>query len=211
MNKVCRHCGAEFNQAGRGAPRSWCYDCLPAYAAEDGRRYHARASRLATFLRTGTHQACCGIRPEVTQERRIERADSVRPAECLYCDQPLATPSGYACPAHIDHHRGVMARAYRMSDRGRAIRNENKARRRMSTAERLRMVIRLLGQDGLDCKLCGEPLDTENPADITIDHKVPIVHGGAHHRSNFQLAHHTCNAEKSDALTWVFNDDGARL
>lgn len=49
----------------------------------------------------------------------------------------------------------------------------------------------LLQRDGEDCFFCGASL----AGDITIEHLVPISHGGPNHVSNFFLAHAPCNRE----------------
>lgn len=55
------------------------------------------------------------------------------------------------------------------------------------------------------CGICGHPVDfslkTPHPMSATIDHIVPIAKGG--HPSdidNLQLAHWTCNRQKSDKI-----------
>ena len=55
------------------------------------------------------------------------------------------------------------------------------------------------------CAICGRPIDKglkfPHPLSPTVDHVVPIVHGG--HPSameNLQLTHFTCNRAKSDKL-----------
>ena len=47
----------------------------------------------------------------------------------------------------------------------------------------------LLQRDGDKCFLCGFPLDD----DATIEHLVPLAHGGPNHLSNMALAHERCN------------------
>ena len=55
------------------------------------------------------------------------------------------------------------------------------------------------------CALCGQPVDMSlkypHPLSATVDHVIPIAKGG--HPSdieNLQLAHFTCNRQKSDKL-----------
>lgn len=55
------------------------------------------------------------------------------------------------------------------------------------------------------CAICGQPVDKElkypHPLSATVDHIVPVARGG--HPSameNLQLAHWTCNRQKSDKL-----------
>lgn len=50
-------------------------------------------------------------------------------------------------------------------------------------------VTALLQRDGEDCFFCGAALD----GDITVEHLVPIAHGGPNHVSNLFLAHAECN------------------
>lgn len=47
----------------------------------------------------------------------------------------------------------------------------------------------LLKRDGDSCFLCRRPLGD----DVTIEHLVPVVHGGANHIANKALAHAGCN------------------
>jgi hypothetical protein len=47
----------------------------------------------------------------------------------------------------------------------------------------------LLARDGDTCFLCCLPLGE----DMTVEHLVPLVHGGTHHIANKALAHRVCN------------------
>lgn len=56
------------------------------------------------------------------------------------------------------------------------------------------------------CGICGKPVDKKikypHPLSATVDHIIPVARGG--HPSaieNLQLAHFTCNRQKSDKLT----------
>lgn len=50
-------------------------------------------------------------------------------------------------------------------------------------------VNRLLDRDGARCLFCGSDLGD----DITVEHLVPVAHGGPNHISNLFLAHAECN------------------
>lgn len=54
------------------------------------------------------------------------------------------------------------------------------------------------------CGVCGEPIllshKYPHPESLTLDHIVPLSKGGAHSQYNIQLAHWTCNINKSDKL-----------
>lgn len=54
------------------------------------------------------------------------------------------------------------------------------------------------------CGICGRPVDKSikypHPMSPTVDHIIPIAHGGSSDISNLQLAHRCCNRAKSDKL-----------
>lgn len=58
-------------------------------------------------------------------------------------------------------------------------------RRRSSRAK----ILAIAERDGEDCFFCGIPLGD----DVTIEHLVPVAHGGPNHISNLFLAHDECN------------------
>ena len=64
------------------------------------------------------------------------------------------------------------------------------------------------------CALCGKPVDKSlkfpHPMSPTVDHIIPVAKGGhPSDISNLQLAHWTCNRQKSDKLVekQVFDQD----
>lgn len=75
---------------------------------------------------------------------------------------------------------------------------------------------KLIKRDKKVCKLCGEKVNkkdyvtTEEGYFIagnsypSIDHILPVARGGTHTWDNIQLAHRSCNAEKSDNETYEF-------
>ena len=50
------------------------------------------------------------------------------------------------------------------------------------------------------CSLCLQPIDQSlsypHPLSASIDHVVPVIHGGTHERSNLAAAHLQCNLRK---------------
>ncbi|PGH55922.1 hypothetical protein CRT60_21980 [Azospirillum palustre] len=71
---------------------------------------------------------------------------------------------------------------------------EKRAKRKRS--KRIRQIKKIVERDGDACFFCGRSLGD----DITIEHLVPITHGGPDHRSNLVLAHHACN-QRADHLS----------
>ena len=59
-------------------------------------------------------------------------------------------------------------------------------------------------RDGWKCALCGKPIDKTlvfpDRMSASLDHVLPISHGGQHTPENTQAAHFACNASKRDRL-----------
>jgi len=55
------------------------------------------------------------------------------------------------------------------------------------------------------CGLCGEKIDRSlvwpHKMSLTVDHILPLAHGGLHAITNTQIAHAVCNSRKNDRLT----------
>lgn len=61
---------------------------------------------------------------------------------------------------------------------------------------RLRHEIETLAErDGLECWFCEYPFLSPDSVEVTIEHLVPIAHGGPNHKSNLVLACKPCNSE----------------
>lgn len=63
---------------------------------------------------------------------------------------------------------------------------------RMGTSKKRAIVKRLLERDGPCCFYCPHPLSEE---DRTVEHLVPIAHGGTNRIGNMALSHAACNLE----------------
>jgi len=65
----------------------------------------------------------------------------------------------------------------------------------------------LFNRDGGICKLCKRPVNPRlrvpHPMAATVDHIIPVIHGGTHDHSNTQLAHFRCNCRKGSKLGGV--------
>lgn len=64
-------------------------------------------------------------------------------------------------------------------------------------------------RDGWICQLCSEEIDRSlswpHPMSVSLDHRVPVALGGAHHPDNVQCAHLRCNSSKGARLRWDHN------
>lgn len=79
-----------------------------------------------------------------------------------------------AAKDHLEHGRGTLAPV--------AVKGRRTDRSTVSA---------LLDRDGDLCLFCGLPLG----GDITVEHLVPVAHGGPNHISNLFLSHAACNHE----------------
>lgn len=65
----------------------------------------------------------------------------------------------------------------------------------------------LVERDGVDCKLCGAPVDMAarypDPKSASVDHIIPVSRGGTHDLENLQLTHWKCNHTKRDRIDFV--------
>jgi 5-methylcytosine-specific restriction endonuclease McrA len=55
------------------------------------------------------------------------------------------------------------------------------------------------------CQLCLAPVDQglsgDDPDGPTVDHIIPLTHGGPHSYENTQLAHRRCNTQKGNRVS----------
>jgi 5-methylcytosine-specific restriction endonuclease McrA len=68
-------------------------------------------------------------------------------------------------------------------------------------------IIRLMGEQGGNCALCGLPFGDDG---YHIDHFIPLARGGTNDPSNLKLTHPACNLKKGarlpDEIEWIESD-----
>lgn len=202
-NATCLHCGASFDQEGRGRARVWCFDCLPHKATAPSTPYHRRSSQLNVFRKTGEHSACC---PK-------PRRELPSPAPLPLCAECGATPisrrNALTCSAECSKLRSKrVVQEYRASERGRETyrkikRRSDQYRKRKLRADRVDRFDdeEIFERDRWVCQLCGKRArrgaKAPHPMAPTIDHIIPLSRGGEHSKANVQCAHLQCNARKN--------------
>ena len=87
-----------------------------------------------------------------------------------------------------------------------AIQAANSARERIKSLNKNSKVeivepLEIFHRDNWTCQICYKPIspksiDPFDPQRVTLDHRLPIVLGGAHTKTNLQAAHLTCNSSK---------------
>lgn len=153
----------------------WCDRPFPVFGVGGRRRKYCSA--LHYNIATGRAPASVAV-----------AYGDCRECGVLYC-RPAKDDNGF-CSA-------------RCSNRSR--RRDNRAKRRAHRRAGEKFTLREIAErDGWRCHLCGKKVpDREYAArdrDPTIDHLVPVAHGGEHTRANVALAHNRCNWERSDAV-----------
>lgn len=84
-------------------------------------------------------------------------------------------------------------------------RKRKKGRAARTTESKYISVESLFRRDGGVCQICGEPCDitAEPNADLypSVDHIIPLAHGGLDRLDNVRLAHRICNSRRGDRYT----------
>lgn len=132
---------------------------------------------------------------KTTTERRRARSTTPDTIQCVRCMSTIEwKPRRKYCTGCADE----------------ALR-EAKYRARVKYKHRLRDLaiepferIDIFERDNWTCSICREPIQPDlqypDPMSPSIDHIVPVAHGGAHSRENVAAAHLVCNVRKGDRL-----------
>lgn len=103
------------------------------------------------------------------------------------------------CGAEIDMFNGATPNRKRRADV--AFCESCKGRDRRPSRRQLED---LIYRDFLICGICDEPVDPDiawpHRMSVTVDHVIPVAHGGTDDIDNLQLAHLGCNASKQDRV-----------
>ncbi len=178
----CRDCGTTYgpwNTWRSGGAHTWrCHSCYLAY--------------------TRTRQARTGPRPTRRKQEAI-----LKPFVCRMCSEPFEALHR-AGPAPLCG----TCKPVRVAARNRAANRDREIRRRA----RNRSVVRqpyeaeaIFDRDGWRCHLCGKATrrraKVPHPLAATIDHLIPLSHGGADAPANVATAHFICNSRKGNRVT----------
>lgn len=114
--------------------------------------------------------------------------------QCIYCKQefyPSTAHHRYCTPNCKRQHRAAAKRAKGLG----------------ATDVEVIGKLDVLRQDNWTCHLCGERIDAElqspHPMAGTVDHLIPLSHGGTHTWDNLAAAHMRCNSIKGNRLDVV--------
>jgi HNH endonuclease len=183
IDTTCGHCGASITKrASSRYPIRFCSQiCRELWRIETGNnpRPSAEATRLSHIARRETR---CTI-------------PATHPARWIGDTCPVPWTTCTDCGQHIIR-RGPQIRC---SD---CAQTRRYARRSSRWTRRRRLIFE---RDAWTCWLCGQPVDRDaavpHPRSATIDHVLPINHGGGDEPDNLACAHFRCNVTRGDSLT----------
>lgn len=189
MTVRCSKCGHEFVRSYTGIVHKKHVGC------PECKRVKVEARRQAEEQERAERQAQ-REKEKAERERLKAEADAARLHRCPVCGKETNRPKycSNECLRKATNKRGELNRRKMIQD---------------ALVDNDITVKGLFKRDGGTCYLCGKPcrLDDyiiKNGTTIcgdwypSIDHVIPLAHGGEHSWSNVRLAHRICNSKKSD-------------
>ena len=200
MDPTCPTCGGPLVKPKRGPMPTYCSASCKTRAWEDRNR-EATETRQAERVAQRS-EAWAAQHPDVP---------------CPYCGGPMR-PHRKSCPSsscrreHTAKRQREWQAAYREKHgqrHGTARYAEARADHR--DARRAWMAgadseefdrIEVFERDGWVCGICTLPVDPDldypDPMSRSLDHVIPLSHGGPHTRANTRCSHLICNARRGD-------------
>ena len=226
---VCEHCTETFTRAKRvgGKPPRFCdARCWEAWRHRqrpfgEWRREEPFSPRSFICVDCGEGGTDSGRGPRASRCGACRRMYEVAAARGWALANPdrrrqIASRWAQANPGksrewyerNRDRHRQYMRDYQRRNhDRVLAWKRDRQARRRAlqaATVVEIFTSTEVYERDQWVCGICGEIVDPDcrhpDPMSPSLDHVVPLSRGGAHVRSNVQLAHLSCNVKKGASL-----------
>jgi 5-methylcytosine-specific restriction endonuclease McrA len=222
--RTCRFCQKTFALPGtRGCSTPYCSrECKDAYkpllpgpgsGVARGPRLSVKeclACGVVFQPRIRKVNACGVVCAKVLAHKtRTANAYARRERQCKQCGVVFVMPTLGGKAARGEVEAGIYCSRQCSADGSRIYstraesRNAGKHRRRarMVDADRERFGRQeIFERDGWKCGLCGERVNRRlkypHPRSASLDHIIPVSHGGGHTRSNTQLAHLDCNVRK---------------
>jgi 5-methylcytosine-specific restriction endonuclease McrA len=183
--RTCRKCGLEKPATEWGRHPTFCLACLRAYGL---RRYHGLLPTAKVYPIVEKVCPGCGeLKPRVAFG---EKRDGYVRELCRPCAAEQQRQRRLADP------QAVRERKLRYEAAHPEKRREHASRRRARLVGGQSEPVdykAILERDGLICGICRGIVA---PADVHIDHVIPLAAGGAHSPANLQVAHSLCNLRK---------------
>jgi 5-methylcytosine-specific restriction endonuclease McrA len=139
---------------------------------------------------------------EVSKFARQQVRPETRTIICSWCSEPYTGP--FLSTPHNKMHDVCAVQAKRARYRIKTVKRQSKiVSRTVMTVEML------VERDGAECRICGDVVDVSLPRTnrfgATVDHVIPLKHGGLDVPENLALAHWICNVRKGSRLVEELN------
>jgi len=197
----CKFCCTEFKPASTGRPPTYCSRECQMEALQVARRLR----RPESVKRSCTQCAAEFIKPRSSQKKlcnscrdsnlRESQANSTHKSniECVTCQVSFV---GYRGRKYCDECLPVRRVQVSLSQRIHEDRDTERRRRRQREIEapgllvgQLRKLLKHWQQQGLSCFYCDD-------FPTTVDHVVPLIHGGTNYLDNLVPCCRPCNSSK---------------
>lgn len=125
------------------------------------------------------------------------------PCEIDGCERPIRARG--RCSNHYPQLLSESNPTYAARRRRQWVKDSARRKARLASAEIEDIdPLAVYERDRYRCGLCGGPIDMStqkpHPRSPTIDHILPLVHGGSHTYANVQAAHFMCNSTKGHRI-----------
>jgi hypothetical protein len=192
----CRGCGTLLNGQRRGNRRLWCSEACRVAAHRRNQR-GPRESRSckhcsSPFDTSRTRHVFCSqaCREKHRQQRKRKGPRQLRLIPCMACGVPVMSI-------------GVRTHCADCRKTHQAAINRRKNSKRKGASIGIHYTVNEIGdRDGWRCHLCRRKINRTLPGTDelgpTIDHLIPVAHGGVDERENVAIAHRSCNVKRQD-------------
>ncbi len=183
-------------------------DEVRTYYREATARWRAKDPNYKQRVREQRYAKLAAETPEEREERKAKlrayRATRRERSAAVARAWRAANPEKAAAAAKRYRHKDIetsraKARAYAKANHAKyrdRIRAHNKKHRALksgaSVGEPVQHIV-VAERDNWRCHICGKKVKR---ADWSLDHLIPLVHGGEHSYRNVSLAHNTCNKRR---------------
>jgi uncharacterized OB-fold protein len=196
----CKNCGKEFIPKQPGRVTYCSREC-----AYEGRKAKPKGKVLSTCTICGKqfekrlNSKCCS-------DECHKKAASIKSYECSkrLHELKIQTRKCKECgteftPKYGSKHRSFCSNECCIKSSRRDGKRKRRATMYNAFVEKVRL-IDIYERDRHVCRLCGKKVNliykSPHPMSATLDHIIPLAHGGKHENKNAQLAHFICNSRK---------------
>ena len=192
-----------FSPSYRGTTGTWCRQCFAAYhRGESETRRKRHEPRVCAWcgeqyepkqLKSAAKYCSRKCKTDARNANaKAQRVDAKQPRMCAYC------------AAQIEPERRSDASFCSPECNEKAHQLKRKLRARGGAGDAAGYVrAYICERDGWKCGICGDPVNPHlrhpDPGFGSLDHVIPVAHGGTSDPANLRLAHLRCNVQRRDA------------